>query len=102
MKKLIISITIIFIVSLTSVGFVFAKEQANCPVMGGKVNKEIYADHDGKRVYFCCAMCIDTFKKDPAKYLKKMGDEDVSKVKTEPEKQPRKDQASQNRNCSCC
>jgi YHS domain-containing protein len=23
-------------------------------------------------VYFCCPGCIETFKKDPAKYLKKM------------------------------
>jgi len=51
--------------------------QTNCPVMGGKINKDIYADHDGKRVYFCCADCVDTFKKDPAKYIKKLEDEGV-------------------------
>ena len=72
MRKFIISITLIFIFSLTLTGAAFAKDQVNCPVMGGKINKEIYADHDGKRVYFCCNMCIDTFKKDPAKYIEKM------------------------------
>ncbi len=72
MKKLIISITVIFIFSLTLAGAAFAKEQTICPLMGGKINKEIYADHDGKRVYFCCTMCIDTFKKDPAKYIEKL------------------------------
>ena len=72
MKKFIMSMTVILIFSLTLAGSVFAEEQANCPVMGGKINKEIYADHDGKRVYFCCNMCIDTFKKDPAKYIEKM------------------------------
>jgi len=72
MKKFIISITVIFIFSLTLTGAAFAKEQVNCPVMGGKINKEIYADHDGKRVYFCCAMCPEPFKKDPAKYIEKM------------------------------
>ena len=102
MKKFIMSIAVLLIFSLTLAGSAFAKEQANCPVMGGKVNKEIYADHDGKRVYFCCAMCIDTFKKDPAKYLKKMEDEGVSLEKAAPEKQTRKEQTSQNRNCSCC
>ncbi len=81
MKKLIISITVIFIFSLTLAGAAFAKEQVNCPVMGGKINKEIYADHDGKRVYFCCAMCIDTFKKDSAKYFKKLENEGVSLAK---------------------
>ena len=81
MKKFIISITVIFIFSLTLAGAAFAKDQVNCPVMGGKINKEIYADHDGKRVYFCCAMCIDTFKKDPEKILKKMEADGVSPLK---------------------
>ena len=26
--------------------------QTHCPVMGEKVNKDIYEDYDGKRVYF--------------------------------------------------
>ena len=43
--------------------------QALCPVMGGAINKEIYADHNGKRVYFCCPGCIGTFNADPEKYL---------------------------------
>jgi PBP1b-binding outer membrane lipoprotein LpoB len=24
------------------------KKQTTCPVMGGKINKDVYADHDGK------------------------------------------------------
>ncbi len=46
--------------------------QSTCPVMGGDINKKIYADHSGERVYFCCPMCIDSFKKDPTKYLETM------------------------------
>jgi YHS domain-containing protein len=46
--------------------------QKICPVMGGKINPTVYTDHEGKRIYFCCPECIDTFKKDPAKYLAKM------------------------------
>jgi hypothetical protein len=72
MKKIIISITVILVFSLTLAGSAFAKEQLTCPVMGGKINKEIYVDHGGKRVYLCCNMCIDTIKKDPAKYIEKM------------------------------
>ena len=72
MEKFIISMSVIFIFLLTLTGAAFAKEQVNCPVMGGKINKELYADHDGKRVYFCCAMCPEPFKKDPAKYIEKM------------------------------
>lgn len=40
--------------------------------MGGKINNEIYVNHDGKRVYFCCKGCISRFNKNPAKYVKKL------------------------------
>ena len=53
------------------------QEQKTCPVMGGKINKDIYADYEGKRVYFCCDACISPFKKDPAKYVAKLEGEGV-------------------------
>ena len=47
--------------------------QQTCPVMeGNKINPKLFVDHAGRRIYFCCKMCIDTFKKDPEKYLKKV------------------------------
>jgi YHS domain-containing protein len=48
------------------------KSQTECPVMGGEIKKDIYADHDGKRVYFCCESCKGEFAKDPAKYIEKL------------------------------
>ena len=54
-----------------------AKKQTICPVMGGKINKEIYVDYQGKRIYFCCPACVDEFNKDPEKYLKKMQSEGI-------------------------
>lgn len=54
------------------------KPQATCPIMAGKINKEIYTDYEGKRVYFCCKGCIAVFKKDPVKYVKKFEDEGVT------------------------
>jgi YHS domain-containing protein len=50
------------------------KPQTTCPVMGGEIDKKVFSDYDGKRVYFCCPGCIDMFKKDPAKYLKVLAD----------------------------
>ncbi len=44
--------------------------QKLCPVMGGAVKKDIFVDYSGRRIYFCCNGCPDTFKKDPEKYLK--------------------------------
>lgn len=58
------------------------KPQTICPVEGGKINKSVYTDYEGKRIYFCCSHCIDEFKKDPQKYLKKMEDEGVVPEKT--------------------
>ncbi|MBM4288844.1 MAG: YHS domain-containing protein [Deltaproteobacteria bacterium] len=48
------------------------KAQTICPVMGGEINKNIYADYQGKRVYFCCTACIAEFNKDPEKFVKKL------------------------------
>jgi hypothetical protein len=46
--------------------------QTTCPVMGGKINKALYVDHDGKRIYVCCKGCIGAVQKDPEKYIKKL------------------------------
>lgn len=58
-------------------GFTAEKHQEKCPIMGYPIHKKVYADHDGKRVYFCCASCIDEFKKDPEAFLKKMKEDGV-------------------------
>ena len=39
--------------------------QTTCPIMGGAIDKSIYVDHDGQRVYFCCPMCVSKFNADP-------------------------------------
>jgi len=46
--------------------------QTTCPVMGGKINKALYVDYGGKRVYACCPGCIPKLKKNPAGYIKKL------------------------------
>ncbi len=50
-----------------------AKEQTFCPVMEGrKINKNLYVDHQGKRIFVCCNGCIDQVKKDPEKFIRKL------------------------------
>lgn len=46
--------------------------QTTCPVMGGEINKDLYVDVSGKRVYVCCAGCIEPIKMDPETYLNKL------------------------------
>lgn len=53
------------------------KPQTTCPVMGGEIDKDVYLDYQGHRVYFCCPGCNETFLKDPEKYFKKFQDEGV-------------------------
>ena len=53
------------------------KAQTVCPVSGDKIDKALFADANGKRVYFCCAACLPKFKEDPAKYIKKMEDQGI-------------------------
>ena len=77
MKKITgIVITMAFCLSM-AVGTASAKPQEKCPVMGGIINKEVYADYNGKRVYFCCPACIAPFNKEPAKYIKQLEDAGV-------------------------
>lgn len=51
---------------------VSAIEQTTCPVMGGAINKQLYTEYQGKKVYFCCAGCKEKFEKEPEKYLDKL------------------------------
>ncbi len=48
--------------------------QKTCPVMGNPINKDLYADYDGKRIHVCCGACIDRVKGEPEKYLKKLAE----------------------------
>ncbi len=47
-------------------------QQIVCPVTGGKINKDVFAAYQGKKVYFCCAGCRGTFKANPQKYIDKL------------------------------
>ncbi len=59
-----------------------AKPQTVCPVRGEAINKESFIDYKGYRIYFCCAGCEDTFRKDAEKYLEKLKAEGVTLEKT--------------------
>jgi len=82
-KKLFLVLGLIFILSLLLfTGSSLAKDQTACPVMGGLVNKNVYADYQGNRVYFCCPPCRKEFKKDPEKYVKKMKEQGIALAKS--------------------
>jgi YHS domain-containing protein len=88
MKRL-ISVIAVLLVLVFAGATVFAadqasggKAQATCPILAGQIDKSLYADYEGKRVYFCCAGCKDDFNKDPAGYIKKMEEQGIVLEKT--------------------
>jgi len=50
-----------------------AIEQTTCPVMGGNpINKALFIEYKGKKVYFCCPGCEEKFNAEPEKYIAKL------------------------------
>ena len=58
------------------------KVQTLCPVMGEEIDKSIYIDVKGKRIYVCCGGCVKKIKADPDKYIKLLEDQGVELEKT--------------------
>ena len=50
-----------------------AIEQTTCPVMeGNPIDKSIFVEYKGKKVYFCCKGCPEKFLANPEKYVAKL------------------------------
>jgi len=47
-------------------------EQTTCPIMGTAINKALFTEYKGKKVYFCCPECEEKFKEEPEKYVAKL------------------------------
>jgi hypothetical protein len=43
--------------------------QKTCPVMGGAIDRKLYVDDKGRRIYVCCPSCLEAVKLDPEKYI---------------------------------
>ena len=48
------------------------KPQTHCPVMGGKIDSDLYVDVNGKRIYVCCRGCISAIESNPDKYIERL------------------------------
>ena len=85
-KILGLSLAIVLIVSgyvLAEKDTVKSKQQIICPIMsfGGigclMLDRSIYTDYQGKRIYFCSNNCLEKFKKSPEKYIRKLENQGV-------------------------
>lgn len=46
-----------------------------CPVSGEPIDKKVFVEAAGMKVYFCCTKCEGKYKADPAKYSDKVHDQ---------------------------
>jgi YHS domain-containing protein len=63
---------VLLAIAVMFAGSAWAIPQEKCPIMGGAINKSVYTDYNGKRIYFCCTGCPATFLKEPDKYIQQM------------------------------
>jgi YHS domain-containing protein len=48
---------------------IMLKPQTTCPVMKKPVDKKLFVDYKGKRMYVCCPGCLEKARKNPKKYI---------------------------------
>ena len=77
-KTLLISLVVLALAAGPALAADQPKPQTLCPVLGGNIDKKVYVDYQGKRIYFCCQGCDAEFKKDPEKYMKKLQEQGIT------------------------
>lgn len=50
-----------------------AMEQTKCPILpNNPIDKNVFVEYKGKKVYFCCQDCVAEFNKNPEKYISQL------------------------------
>lgn len=91
MRRLVVFTSILLLIA----GVAYAAENAHteqvkaaenagdkiCPVSGEKIeeNTKLQYEYKGKTYDFCCPGCLEEFKKNPEKYIRKMEKEEEGK-----------------------
>ncbi len=68
------------------------KPQTICPIMGGTIDKNIFVDYEGMRIYFCCAGCIYKFNQAP-----KLSIKTLNRYGEKPEKIEKREESKEKR-----
>jgi len=50
------------------------KLQETCPILGEKINKQLYVDTLGQRIYVCCKGCLKPVQENPGQALRALHD----------------------------
>ena len=51
-----------YIDEMKATGIQLYRLQTHCPIMDFPINRDLYHDHDGQRIYICCPGCMDEVK----------------------------------------
>lgn len=51
--------------------------QTHCPVMGGLIDRSLYHDHAGQRIYVCCAGCLDDVRERADDIIREQRDQGI-------------------------
>ena len=66
------------LMTVASLALAAGQPQTTCPVMkGSPVNKSLYVDAEGYRIYVCCGGCLREVQANPAKYVAQLKAEGV-------------------------
>jgi len=71
-KRIITGLILTAVLAIGAYVAIAASPQTICPVMGNPINKNLYVDYQGKRVYFCCGPCPSRFMRYPDAYLQRL------------------------------
>ncbi len=52
--------------------------EVRCPVSGEKIDRKVFVETKGMKVYFCCTKCIEKYKADPAKYVTQVKSQQIA------------------------
>lgn len=57
------------------------RPQTRCPVMNAPIDRNLYVDHEGKRVYVCCRGCLAAVRARAAEIIRRLEAEGIEVAK---------------------
>ena len=72
-----------YIDEMQEAGVTLYRLQTHCPVMDLPINRELYHDHDGKRIYVCCPGCLDEVREGAAEIIEEQREKGIVFEKVE-------------------
>ncbi len=58
-----------YIDEMKAAGIQLYRLQTHCPIMDFPIDRDLYHDHDGQRIYICCPGCMDEIKERPEEII---------------------------------